>query len=90
MIVLYIVVIIFLLISVKMFCLISLLKKGIFYLQGKLQEEIIFRPIREIPAVQNVNISAQLEQLPPDIRDLTMELQNETYEAFVLLFFFFV
>ncbi|KAK7476126.1 hypothetical protein BaRGS_00032619, partial [Batillaria attramentaria] len=45
---------------------------------GKLQEESSFRPIREPSAMQNVDITEHLEQLPQDIKDLTVELQNET------------
>ncbi|XP_025077829.1 integrator complex subunit 3-like [Pomacea canaliculata] len=45
---------------------------------GKRSEEIAFRPIPEAPVMQNVNITEHLDQLPRDLRDLTVELQNET------------
>jgi len=44
---------------------------------GKVQEEVSFRPIRELPTEKAVDISEHLDQLPPAIKELAVELQNE-------------
>ena len=48
------------------------------FVTGKVQEEVSFRPIREPAAEKIVDISEHLDQLPPAIKDLAMELQSET------------
>lgn len=41
------------------------------------REETGFRPIRDVQRYQPVDISEHLQQLDGDIREFTMQLQNE-------------
>lgn len=44
------------------------------------REETGFRPIRDTQRYQSVDISEHLQQLDGDIREFTMQLQNEKWE----------
>jgi len=46
------------------------------------REEVGFRPIRESQRYEPVDISEYLQQLDGDIREFTMQLQNEKYIQF--------
>ncbi|XP_050400889.1 integrator complex subunit 3 [Patella vulgata] len=44
---------------------------------GRIRNDVKFQPIRDMPCYQHVNISEHVSQLSGDIKDLTIELQNE-------------